>query len=112
MLFLFFYTLWPQLVLLDGVLDYNNAHFWQQSPGTVTGTLHIQVAPSANEQKVAHMVRQLLRERGLFVVAVQVEKEPFISSGQKVSYLDTYHINTPPQVYVDIGPQTADVKVI
>ena len=98
--------------MLDGVLGYNNAHFWQQSPGTVAGTLHVQVAPSANEQKVAHMVRQLLRERGLLVVSVQVEKEPFISSGQKVSYLETYQMNTPPQVYVDIGPQTADVKEI
>lgn len=101
---------WPQLPLLDGVLGYSNAHFWQQSSSTVAGTLHVQVAPSANEHKVAHMVRQLLRERGLLAVAVQVEKEPFISSRQKVSYLETYQMNTPPQVYVDIGPQTVDVK--
>ena len=38
----------------------------------MTGTLHVHVAPSVNEQKVAHMISQLLREHGITLVAVQV----------------------------------------
>ena len=44
--------------------------------------------------------------------ALQVEKEPFASSGQTVSYIRQYQQNTPPQVYVDVGPQAGEVKTV
>ncbi len=70
------------------------------------------VAPSASEQKVAHMIGQFLRENGLTLVAIQVEKQPFVNTGLRVSYTQQQASNTSPQVYVDFGPQTGEIKSV
>ena len=95
--------------MLDGVLKHTDAHFWQQGEQTV-GTVHVQVAPSASEQKVAHMIGHYLRENGLTLLTVQVEKQSFTNSDLRVSYVQQQLHNTSPQVYVDFGPQTGEIK--
>lgn len=99
-----------KLPLLDGVLSHTDSHFWQQGD-QIVGTVHTQVAPSASEQKVAHMVGQFLRDRGLMLLTVQVEKPSFISNDLRVSYVQQTH-NTSPQVYVDYGPHTGEIKSV
>eukprot|EP00731_Ephydatia_muelleri_P016696 Em0009g1120a len=60
-----------KLRMLDGVLGYSNTHFWLLSSHGVAGTLHVQVAPSANQQKVVTMVTSFLKERGVTNLTVQ-----------------------------------------
>lgn len=74
------------------------------------GTLHVQVAPSASEQKTAHMVTQLLREKGFTLLTVQVEKPTFVHCGQRVSFAERNQSITPPQIYVDYGPHAGVIK--
>ena len=90
--------------MVDGVLAYSDAHFWQQSSEQIIGTLHVQVAPSSNEQKTIHIISQLLRERGLILVTVQIEKPTFVKTGLKISYIQQHQSVIQPQVYVDCGP--------
>ena len=57
------------------------------------------------------MVGQFLRDRGLMLLTVQVEKPSFISNDLRVSYIQQTH-NTSPQVYVDYGPHTGEIKSV
>ena len=98
--------------MLDGVLGSSDAHFWQQSSTLVVGTLHLHIAPSANEQKVVAMVTNFLKEQGVGGVSIQVEKERYLSSRVGQSYVNQLCQGTPPQVYVHCGPHTAQVKAI
>lgn len=72
--------------MLDGVLGYSDAHFWLLSSHGVAGTLHVQVAPSANQQKVIAMVTSFLKERGVTSLTIQVEKDEFLRANLGVSY--------------------------
>ncbi len=96
---------------MDGVLSQSDAHFWQQGE-LIIGTLHVQVAPSASEQKVCHMIGQYLRENGLTLMTLQVEKQSFVNSELRVSYTQQHVLNTSPQIYVDYGPQTGEIKSV
>ncbi len=101
-----------QLSLLDGLLTFSDAHIWQHSSDTIAGTLHVQVAPSANEQKVITMVTNYLREQGVSNLTVQVEKEQYSHCNITQSYVRQLGQSTPPQVYVDYGPHTGEIKAI
>ena len=74
--------------MLDGVLGYSDAHFWLLGSHSVAGTLHVQVAPSANQQKVTAMVTSFLKERGVTTLTVQVEKDEFLRTNLGVSYVN------------------------
>ena len=41
---------------IDGVLSYREQFFWQHSAKVEAGMVHVQVAPSVNEQKVIQQV--------------------------------------------------------
>ena len=76
-------------------------------------SLSLQVAPSANDQKIITMVTNYLRESGgVSTLTVQVEKERFLMSGAAVSYVRQSFPSTPPEVYVNYGPQTGEVKAV
>lgn len=99
--------------MLDGVLSYSDAHFWHQSSDHKAGTMHLQVAPSTNEQKVITMVTNFLKsELGVSSLTVQIEKEEYVRCGVKLSYLKQLALTTPPQVYVDHGPHAGQIKAI
>ncbi len=98
--------------MLDSVLSYRDAHFWQKGSESIAGTLHLQVAPSANEQKVITMVTTFLKEHGIRDLTVQVEKEQYLHCNITQSYVSQMVQSTPPQVYVDFGPHTAQVKAV
>ena len=99
--------------MLDGVLTYSDAHFWLHSSESIAGTLHVQVAPSANEQKVINMVTNFLKgELGVATLTLQVEKERFCHSGLTQSYVKQLAQTTPPEVYVDYGPHTGQIKAV
>ena len=93
------------------MLSQSDSHFWQQGEQTV-GTLHVHVAPSASEQKVAHMIGQYLREKGLTLLTLQVEKQDYLNSDLRVSYTQQQLQNTSPQIYVDYGPHTGVIKSV
>ena len=98
--------------MLDGVLGFSDSHFWQHSSESVAGTLHVQVAPSANEQKVITMVMNFLREQGVTNLTIQIEKEHYSRCNVTQSYVKQLAQSTPPQVYVDYGPHTGEIKAI
>lgn len=105
--------LFLQLPMLDGVLTYTDAHFWLHSSESIAGTVHVQVAPSVNEQKIIHMVTNFLKaELGVSTLTLQVEKEQFSISGITQSYVKQLAQSTPPQVYVDYGPHTGQIKAV
>ena len=102
-----------QLPLLDGVVSWSDAHFWQQGCGVIAGTLHVQVAPSANDQKIITMVTNFLRDNGgVSSLTVQVEKERFLTMATSISYVRNAFPSTPPDVYVNYGPQTGEIKAV
>ena len=103
------------MLRLDGVLGYTHAHFWKLSSQALVGSIHLQVAPSVNQQRAATMVIGLLKECGVTQATVQVEKELFFNS--ELANMAT--INTanrldsiPPHVYVTNGPTISNVKAI
>ena len=99
--------------MLDGVLSYSDAHFWLHSSESIAGTMHLQVAPSANEQKVITMVTNFLKtEVGVSTLTIQVEKEQYRHCGITQSYVKQLQHSTPPQVYVDYGPHTGQIKAV
>ena len=101
-----------QLPRLDGVMSFTDAHFWQHSSDSIAGTLHIQVAPSANEQKVITSVTNFLRENGINHLTVQVEKEHYLHCNITQSYVNQLAHSTPPQIYVDYGPHAGQIKAV
>ena len=54
----FFVCVW-QILSLDGVLSYRDPHFWRHSSDAIVGSIHVQVAPSANEQRIIQMVGEI-----------------------------------------------------
>jgi zinc transporter 5/7 len=95
---------------IEGVVHYSHAHFWQLSSSALVGTINVQVTQSCNEQKIIHAVGALLKEYGVNNLAIQVEKEPFCSSGIANStrqHSGTSLDITPPEIYVDYGPVTS-----
>lgn len=95
------------------MLGYSDAHFWLHSSESIAGTIHIQVAPSVNEQKVITMVTNFLKaELGVSTLTLQVEKDKFVRCGMAQSYLKQLGQSTPPQVYVDYGPHTGQIKAV
>jgi len=95
------------------VLGYSDAHFWLQSSDHKAGTVHIQVASSTNEQKVIAMVTTFLKsELGVTNLTLQIEKEDYVRSGSKLSYLKQLALTTPPHVYVDHGPHVGQIKAV
>ena len=98
-----------QLRMLDGVLGYSNTHFWLLSSHGVAGTLHVQVAPSANQQKVVTMVTSFLKERGVTNLTVQVEKDEFLRANLGVSYGNYLSRTTPPHIHTDYTGQVKRV---
>ena len=104
-----------QLHLLEGVVGYSHAHFWQLSSNSVVGTVHVQVTPTSSEQKIAQAVSSVLKEAGANNLTVQVEKEPFTSSNLAHSvgqHSGSVAVVTSPQVYVDYGPVATDLTAI
>ena len=71
-----------------------------------------QVAPSVNDQKIITMVTNYMRENGVASLTVQVEKERFLLEGMTVSYVRQSFPSTPPEVYVNYGPQTGEIKAV
>ena len=106
-------VLYIQLPMLDGVLSFSDAHFWLHSSESIAGTIHIQVAPSVNEQKVNAMVTNYLKsELGVSTLTLQVEKECYSHCGITQSYVKQLQQTTPPQVYVDYGPHAGQIKSV
>lgn len=66
-----------KILSLDGVLSYRDPHFWRHSSDSIVGVIHVQVAPSANEQRIIQQVSALFKEYGINKFSVQVEKEAF-----------------------------------
>ena len=98
-----------KLRMLDGVLGYSDAHFWLLSSHGVAGTLHVQVAPSANQQKVITMVTSFLKERGVTNLTIQVEKDEFLRANLGVSYGNHLIRTTPPDIHTDYTGQVKRV---
>lgn len=66
-----------KILSLDGVLSYRDPHFWRHASDSIVGVIHVQVAPSANEQRIIQQVSALFKEYGINKFSVQVEKEAF-----------------------------------
>ncbi len=58
------------------------------------------------------MVTNFLREQGVANLTVQVEKEQFVRCNLTQSYVSQLGQSTPPQVYVDYGPHTGEIKAV
>ncbi|KAG0279295.1 putative zinc transporter msc2 [Linnemannia exigua] len=75
-----------ELTNISGVTSYSCARFWPNSPESMIGTIHIQVASdhSADTKELQHSVEQALLSNisGLSQVAVQIEKEGAGGFGQ------------------------------
>jgi len=59
---------------IDGVIGYSQPHFWKVSKSNLIGTIHIQVANDANEQKIRKQVRDLFSKKGIKDFIVEIEK--------------------------------------
>ena len=58
------------------------------------------------------MVTNYLREQGVSNLTVQIEKEQYSGCNITQSYVRQCGESTPPQVYVDYGPHTGEIKAI
>lgn len=103
------------MLRLDGVLGYTHAHFWKLSSQSLVGSIHLQVAPSVNQQRAATMVIGLLKECGVSQATIQVEKESYFNSElPNMAAIDAANLldSTPPHIYVTNGPTISSVKAI
>ena len=71
-----------------------------------------QVAPSANDQRIISMVTSYMRENGVRQLTVQVEKETFLLNSSTLSYVRHSFPSTSPEVYVNFGPHTGEIKAV
>ncbi|XP_029431676.1 zinc transporter 5-like isoform X2 [Rhinatrema bivittatum] len=62
---------------LDGIISYQDPHFWRHSASVVAGTIHIQVLSDIMEQKIIQQVTSFLKDAGINNLTVQVEKEAY-----------------------------------
>ncbi|CAB3407130.1 unnamed protein product [Caenorhabditis bovis] len=69
---------------VEGVESYSNAHMWQLKSDINVASVHVQVAADANVQMVRHRVSNILKSTGATHSTVQVEKQLFVSRIQQV----------------------------
>ena len=58
------------------------------------------------------MVTNYMRENRVVSLTVQVEKHQFLLGGMAVSYVKQSFPSTPPEVYVNYGPQAGEIKAV
>ncbi|CAF1361971.1 unnamed protein product [Adineta steineri] len=73
------YEILDRILKLDQVQSYSDEHFWNLTSSTIVGTIHIQIANDADEQRVTAQVQAILKEAQIQNVAIQVEKQVFLS---------------------------------
>ncbi|OWF54084.1 zinc transporter 5-like [Mizuhopecten yessoensis] len=70
-------TACSKLLTVDGVLSYREPKIWCHTADKVFGSIHIQAAPDASEQKVVAQISSIFKEIGVANLTVQVEKESY-----------------------------------
>eukprot|EP00052_Salpingoeca_macrocollata_P027341 m.259416 g.259416 ORF g.259416 m.259416 type:complete len:794 (-) comp22731_c0_seq3:26-2407(-) len=64
-----------QVRAIDGVLGYQDPHFWEHTSSTTCGTIHIVISPTAYEQRTLQAVTQALHHCHIQQLAIQIESE-------------------------------------
>lgn len=68
------------ILKIEGVLGYRNAHFWEQLPGSIVASIHLHIDNSTDEQWLLNRVSEVfLNELGIKSTTIQLEKDAFIS---------------------------------
>lgn len=70
-------TVCSKLLTIEGVLSYREPKVWCHTADKVYGSIHIQAAPNASEQKVVAQVSSVFKDMGVTNLTVQVEKESY-----------------------------------
>ncbi|CAF1119640.1 unnamed protein product [Rotaria sp. Silwood1] len=73
------YEILDRILKLDRVQSYSDEHFWNLSSSVTVGTIHIQIANDADEQRITAQVQTILKEAQMQNVAIQVEKQAFFN---------------------------------
>jgi len=63
-----------KITKLEGVLGFRDPHFWNYANNIIVGSIHVQVDEHTNEQKILQIVTNMLREKGVVHLAVEIEK--------------------------------------
>ncbi|PAV66759.1 hypothetical protein WR25_10493 isoform E [Diploscapter pachys] len=81
---------------IEGVQSYSDAHFWQLKGDLNVASLHIQVSDTANAQLVRLKATQLLQAVGATQCTIQVEKDIFRHRIQQLcpKYAISYKVKT------------------
>jgi len=67
---------------IEGVIGYRDPHFWSHASSTLVGSIHIQADEKADEQKILQIVTNMLKEKGVTHLTVEIEK-PLAQGGGK-----------------------------
>jgi zinc transporter 5/7 len=59
---------------LEGVVSYRNLHFWQHYKDLMVGTIHVQIAPEAVQQKILAQVSKIFKKKGVKSLAVEISR--------------------------------------
>ncbi|XP_071844901.1 proton-coupled zinc antiporter SLC30A5-like isoform X2 [Apostichopus japonicus] len=80
---------------LDGVLSYRRPHFWTHAGSTLAGTVHLQLHPNANEQRISQQVTAIFKDLGVTNFTVQAEKEAYFQhmAGLSENFEELVHIS-------------------
>ncbi|KAM7286069.1 zinc transporter 5 [Ixodes scapularis] len=86
-------TALAKVVKVDGVISYQNEHFWYHTSEVLAGSIHVQVTKDANAQKVLSQVTAIFKELGFHYFTVQVEKEDFFQHMSGLRASSAYYNN-------------------
>ncbi|KAK9711584.1 hypothetical protein K7432_007749 [Basidiobolus ranarum] len=66
----------PQIENIPGIHSYSNVRFWANDSESTVGTLHLTVADDADEERIRHEVKSLIKKNvsGLKELCIQIEK--------------------------------------
>ena len=59
---------------VDGVIGFSSPHFWKHAGNLTVGTLHVQISPNANYQKVLSKVSKIFKSKGVKNLTIEVSK--------------------------------------
>ncbi|CAD21657.2 Proton-coupled zinc antiporter SLC30A5 [Caenorhabditis elegans] len=73
-----------EILEIEHVESYSNAHMWQHKSDINVASVHVQVKEEANAQMIRHRVSNILKSTGATHSTVQVEKKTFAHRIQQV----------------------------
>lgn len=75
---------------IEGVVGYSDVHVWKYAKSTVVGTIHLQIAPDASQQKILNQTTTIFKQVGHVAdFTVEITRVPHTVGANEVAQPET-----------------------